>query len=233
GRFLAAAGPAAPAAVIGCIGAVAVAIAASPLLPVGLARRTEPHLGVHVDTLALLAGAGLLLLATLAAVAWPAWRLSRQRSVGAAPSTSARPSIANRLARTGTPSLAVGVGMATRRGRGPSEVAVRTALVGILLGVIGVAATVVFSSSLQRLLDTPSRYGWVWDVSATADADTVARRPDTAAVADAVLEQTVQIGGRSAFAFGIDVKKGHVPAPVTRGRGPAAAAGGAPGPRPG
>src|SRR5207253_7727218 len=163
------------------------------------------------------------LLATLAAAAWPAWRLSRRRPLSEAQPTSARPSIANRLARTGTPSLAVGVGMATRRGRGPNEVAVRTALVGILLGVTGVVATVVFSSSLQRLLDTPTRYGWNWDVATTADADAVARRSDTAAVADAVLEQTVQVGGRSAFAFGIDVKKGHLPAPITDGRGPAAA----------
>jgi hypothetical protein len=224
GRFLDGAAPAALAAVIGCVLAGAVAIVASPLLPVGLAGRAEPDPGLDVDAAVLVPAIGALLLLVLAVVAWPAWRLSRQRTVASGAATgSSRPSIADRLARTGRPSLAVGIGMATRRGRGPTEVAVRTALAGVLLGAAGLSAAVVFSGSLQRLLDTPSRYGWVWDVTASTDEyDKLVARKDTAAVAEGIFQQTAQVAGRSVYLNALDVKKGRFPAPVAAGRGPLA-----------
>jgi hypothetical protein len=224
GRFLDAAVPTAVAAAAGCAGAVVVAVAASPLLPVGLARRAEPHPGLDVSTLVLVPGAAALLVVVLAVVAWPAWRLSRRAPVAVPQvASSSRPSMADRLARTGRPALAVGIGMATRRGRGATEVAVRTALVGVLLGAMGLAAAVVFSGSLQNLLDTPSRYGWNWDITAsTEDYAALAARRDTAAVAEGIFNQTAQVEGRSVYAFALDVKKGDFPASVSAGRGPVA-----------
>jgi hypothetical protein len=222
GRFLDAAAPAAAAAAVGVVGAVVVAVAASPLLPVGLARRAEPHPGLTVNAAVLLPGAAALLALVLAVVVWPAWRLSRRAPVAAVGNpSSAHPSLADRLARTGRPALAVGIGMATRRGRGATEVAVRTALVGVLLGATGLAAAVVFSGSLQGLLDTPSRYGWNWDITAsTEDYAGLAGRKDTAAVAEGIFNQTARVAGRSVYAFALDVKKGSFPAPVSAGRGP-------------
>jgi hypothetical protein len=225
GRFLDAAAPAALAAAAGCVGAVAVAIAASPLLPLGLAGRAEPHPGLAVNVVVLAAGAAVLLVLALAVVAWPAWRLSRRAATtSGAIATTTRASLADRMARTGRPELAVGIGMATRRGRGATEVAVRTALVGVLLGTSGLAAAIVFSGSLQRLLDTPSRYGWTWDITAsTDDYAALANRRDTAAVAQGFFNQTARVAGRSVYAFALDVKKGQVAAPVAAGRGPASA----------
>lgn len=225
GRFLDAAVPPALAAALGCVGAVALAIAASPLLPVGLAGRAEPDPGLHVDTLVLLPGGLALLIAVLAVIAWPAWRRSRLRLGAAASAVASRPSLGSRLTRTGPPALAVGVDMAARRGRGATEVAVRTAVIGTLLGALGLAAAVVFSNSLQHLLDTPSRYGWTWDVAASQtdeQVDSAIRRADTAVVARAVLSQTVQIGNRSAYAFAFDVRKGTLPPPIVEGRAPTA-----------
>ena len=223
GRFLDAAVPPALAAALGCVGAVGLAVAASPLLPVGLAGRAEPHPGMHVDTVVLLPGAVALLVALLAVIAWPALRRSRLRPGGAAPTVASRPSLGARLTRTAPPALAVGVDMAARRGRGATEVAVRTAVVGTLLGALGLTAAVVFSGSLQHLLDTPGRYGWTWDVAASQNdeqVDSTVRRTDTAAVVRAVVNQTVQIGNRSAYAFAFDVRKGTMPPPIVEGRAP-------------
>ena len=221
GRALDAAMPAALAATAGCVSAVVIAVAVSPLLPIGLARRADPNPGLHTDLLVLLGGGAVLLVAALAVIAWPAWRLGRQSVVAEAPlPASPRPSIAGRLVRAGRPSLAVGIDMATRRGRGTTEVAVRTALLGVLIGVTGLAATVVFSGSLQRLLDTPARYGWSWDVATTADVDSVIHRPDVAAVADGVFSSTAQIAGRAVYVSGIEMKKGSIAAPASAGRGP-------------
>jgi hypothetical protein len=223
GRFLDAAAPSAMAAAVGCVLAAVIAIAASPVLPVGLARRAEPSPGVHVDIPVIGLGSAVLLIVIVALIAWPAWRLSRRRPVATELATpGSRSSIADRLARTGRPAMAVGIGMAARRGRGATEVAVRTALAGVLLGAVGLGATVVFSSSLQRLLDTPSRYGWTWDVAASAKARPVAARQDTVAVAEATVNQTVQVGAQSLYAFAIHPVKGSIDPPIIEGRAPAA-----------
>lgn len=224
GQFLDAAIPSALTGTVGCIAAVGVAVLASPLLPVGLAGQAEPDPGVRIEPLVLLPGTAALILAVLVVVAWPAWRRSRQPLSGAPVVTATtRPTVASRLTRTSQPALAVGVDMATRRGRGATEVAVRTALVGTLLGALGLAAAAVFSGSLQHLLDTPSRYGWSWDVSASVPDNkiqTVVNRDDVAAVGRAVLNATVRVDDRPINAFAIDTVKGEIPAPVAKGRGP-------------
>jgi hypothetical protein len=222
GRLVDAAGSTGLAVAIGCVVAVVVSIAASPLLPVGLAGRAEPDPGLHVDPGILVPLAAGLLLVLLLATVLSAWRLSRRRVLGESPlPVAARPSIADRLARAGRPAMAVGVGMAARKGRGAGEVAVRTAVVGLLLGTAGLAAAVVFSGSLQKLLDTPSRYGWTWDVAAsTDDYSALAARDDVAAVGEAIFNQTVTVGNRSVYAWGLDSKKGTIPPPIVRGREP-------------
>ncbi|MEY2476052.1 MAG: putative transport system permease protein [Actinomycetota bacterium] len=223
GRLLAAALPSALAAAAGCLGAIAVAMAASPILPVGLARQADPDPGVYFDTPVVLGGAGVLLAIVLGLAVWPAWRLSRRPlAADAAQPPLARPSLANRLARTGRPSLAVGVDMATRQGRGATEVAVRTAFAGVLVGVAGLAATVVFAASLQGLLDTPARYGWTWDVAASTADDTsaVEARADVDAVAIGLLDRTAEVGGRAVYVTAIEPKKGTIDPPVADGRAP-------------
>ena len=63
------------AALIGGVGAalaVVLAVAVSPVFPVGLAGVAEPHPGIDADWAALLLGAGGVLVATIGVAAWPA-----------------------------------------------------------------------------------------------------------------------------------------------------------------
>jgi len=84
--------------------------------------------------------------------------------------------VAARLAAAGAPPTAVvGTRMALQAGRGRTAVPVRSTLVATTLGVFGLVAVLVFVSSLDRLIDTPARWGWV------ADAQVVDTRPELTA----------------------------------------------------
>src|SRR5204862_5915992 len=101
----------------GALTAVVVAIAMSPLFPVGLARTAEPAPGFAIDWLALGLGAVGVFVLVVAAAALPNWRASRTPSkLTAEPRAS---SSAELLARNGFPPTAVtGVRLALERGRG-------------------------------------------------------------------------------------------------------------------
>jgi hypothetical protein len=60
--------------VAGAVIAVTVAVAASPLMPVGAARQAEPDPGVMVNAAVLAAGLAVIALAPLLLLALPAWR---------------------------------------------------------------------------------------------------------------------------------------------------------------
>ena len=69
------------AALIGVAGGVlaaAAAVAASPLMPVGLARQAEVSPGVSADALVLATGFGAIVALVGAAAVLPAWRVSRR-----------------------------------------------------------------------------------------------------------------------------------------------------------
>ena len=67
------------------------------------------------------------------------------------------------VASTGLPpSAAVGVRFALESGRGRTAVPVRSALLGAVLAVALVVATLTFGSGLQSLVSHPSLYGWNW-----------------------------------------------------------------------
>ena len=82
---LLAAGLAEVAAAAGAGAALAcgVAVAASPLMPIGPARLAEPDPGVNVDVPVITAGFALTLLLLVARAAWPAWRLASVRQAAA------------------------------------------------------------------------------------------------------------------------------------------------------
>ena len=61
-RMAAAASVLTPAVVVGALASIPVAVALSPLLPLGLSRRADPDLGLHLDVVVV----GLGALATLA-----------------------------------------------------------------------------------------------------------------------------------------------------------------------
>jgi ABC-type lipoprotein release transport system permease subunit len=146
---------------------LAIALALSPFMPIGLAGIAEPHPGFAADAVAL----GLGVLATLGVVlvvaAWPTWRAAR----GAARSGLTRPSrlqrgstIADMAARAGAPAaMSTGIRLALEPGQGRTAVPVRSTITGAAVAVVSLVTAIVFSASLNHLLGTPRLFGAPWD----------------------------------------------------------------------
>ncbi len=145
--------------------AVVIAVAASPLMPIGPARLAEPDPGVQVN-LAIL-GIGLVAVAALPVLviapgAWHAAQAGSKRGAGQ-PAPAARSRLAAALAGLdGAPAAAIGARMAVEPGQGRSAVPVRSALTGTAVAVAAVVAALVFGASLARLVGTPRLYGQDW-----------------------------------------------------------------------
>jgi len=151
----------------GAVLAVGIAIAASPLGPVGAVRVVEIHPGVAFDWPVLLIGASVILVAGIALAALPAWRSSR---VTAAEPVTPRSRVAAAVTATGgSLTAAVGLRFALEPGGGRTRVPVRATLLAAATAVALVTSVVVFSASLDHLLATPSLYGSAWDAQIALD----------------------------------------------------------------
>jgi ABC-type lipoprotein release transport system permease subunit len=153
-------------ALAGAAGAVVVAVALSPLAPVGEARLAEPSPGLAFDPLILLLGALATVVVVVALGLWPSIRASRVRAGGSPYSQFRRSSIVARLAATGAPpSAVIGIRHALERGRGVASVPVGTALFGTVIAVTALCATAVFGASLSHLTTTPALYGQDYQIT--------------------------------------------------------------------
>jgi len=146
--------------------AVPIAIAASPLMPIGPARLAEPQPGIEVNIAVLAAGFVAIAVLPLAVLVPSAWRAA-SRAPGplgvAEPEASPRASrVGSALGRVGSVSGSVGVRMAFEPGRGRTAVPVRSALAGTIVAIAAVVAALVFGTSLIALVGTPHRYGQNW-----------------------------------------------------------------------
>jgi ABC-type lipoprotein release transport system permease subunit len=157
--------PAVPVALGGAVLAVAGAVIASPLLPFGIARRADPDVGVHADALVLASGVLMIFVVTTAIAVAAAVRRTLPTPADATGTRGqGRSSAAWRTPEHAlAPPAAIGIRMAFQRGRGRASVPVRSAAAGAVLGVLGIAAVLGFTSSLQRLARTPGDFGWTWD----------------------------------------------------------------------
>jgi hypothetical protein len=169
--LLRAAAVAVPALII----ATAVAVAASPLAPVGLVRVAETSPGVKVDVLAI----GLGLIAILVVVV-SASLVSHLRTIRATSrygdqftGSRARPSaIVGLLTRAPrSPAALTGVRLALEPGSGRSAVPVRSALVGSVIALGIVSASLVFRSSMDHLIGDPALSGWTFDAVVQSQAE--------------------------------------------------------------
>ena len=144
------------------------AAAASPLFPIGVARRAEPNLGIRIDwgVLGLGVAAVAVVVLTIAFVA--ALRTTQPAALHGAPPLRRRSQVAEVAARAGlAPTITNGLRMAVQSESGGAAVPVRSAFFGAVFGVLGVTAVLVFASSLNHLVTTPRLYGWTWDFKAT------------------------------------------------------------------
>ena len=171
GLFALAAARLALVTVAGGVIAVGIAIAASPLMPIGAARLAEPQPGVDLDPLVLGIGFAAVVLLPLMVLAAPAIRAVRQArgGAGAAGPVAVRPHGPAVLAsgharrRAGTVTGGIGTRMAFEPGHGRTAVPVRSALAGTAIAVAAVVAAAVFGTSLVGLVSSPQQYGQNWD----------------------------------------------------------------------
>lgn len=154
------------AGVLGALLAAVVATVASGLFPIGVARRADPSLGMHLDPLVVFLGTAAILGIVVAfALAFARSATSGRQGEAAGLRRSRLP---DRCARIGMPpSLTTGVRMALQRGRAEGVLPLASAWSGAALGVLGVTAVLVFTANLGHALDTPRFSGWTWDFKAT------------------------------------------------------------------
>ncbi len=210
---------------VGAITAVAVAILLSPRFPIGVARRYDLDLGVHTDVLVLVGAVAVLALAVIGitvTAAW--WRVTRGEAAGTTTSRTARLVTTVGL----PPSMLIGSRLAVEPGRGRRAVPVRSALIGAIVGVLGVTACFTFRSGIADAAANPTRSGIVWDYSVAAgpapiargDRATITDDRDVQASARALWARAVPINGVPASAFGIESLRGKVDLVVLTGHEP-------------
>ncbi len=159
----AAAGP----AIVGVLGAilgVIGAVLASRLFPFGTAGLIEPSPGVSVDWVVFGPGLAVVTLLVAAGAATAAWiALSAARRAEAA----RRSTVALAVARGGLPTpIVVGTRFALEAGRGRTAVPVRPALVGAVIGVLGILAAFTFSHGVSDAATHPERFGQTFQLGA-------------------------------------------------------------------
>jgi putative ABC transport system permease protein len=152
------------AVVAGSVLAGLVAVALSPLAPLGPARSVDPSSGVSFDWTVL--GFGVLLFAVVLGVlaVLLSFRTAPHR-IALRPQlrTASGARVVASLARNGLPAPGVvGARMALESGEGRTAVPVRSALVGTVLAVALVVTTLTFGNSLHTLVSNPPLYGWNW-----------------------------------------------------------------------
>jgi ABC-type lipoprotein release transport system permease subunit len=225
------------AAVIGAVGAlvaVLVGFLLSPLTPTGIARLAEPNPGFSFDGTVMIVGAACTLLVVVLVAALPAWRAARMAgtALGAleAPGSRRPSAVASFMSRASfPPSAPAGVRMAVEPGRGRTAVPVRTTMFGATLGVLALAAALVFGASLDRLVATPSLSGYSWDVitfapsrAQTLKLESIAdRNPEISAYAIGSVD-SLKVKYLHALTLSMASHKGSVGPSIAEGRAPLA-----------
>jgi hypothetical protein len=157
------------AAVAGTTLGVGLAVIASRWFPVGSAALVEPAPGVSADWLVLGTGAVLIPLMVAAGATGSALLARRAARLAAPPRRS---TIASVAARLGWPvPVVVGTRFALEPGRGRSAVPVRPALIGSVVGVVGVLAAFTFAGGVSDAAGNPARFGQTFAVAGFVGAN--------------------------------------------------------------
>ena len=157
--------------VMGSLLACAVAVAISPIAPLGPIRTVFHPGGINFDWTVLGGGLGFLVLVLVAASLVIGMRTAPQRVARQGGSARARTSkIAASGAALGLPLPGVvGLHLALEPGRGRTAVPARSVLVGAVIAVTTVTATLTFGNSLHVLVTHPQLYGWNWNYAVMSE----------------------------------------------------------------
>lgn len=147
--------------VAGALGAVVIAVAMSTLLPRGVARTADPHVGFHADLVVIGIGVSAIVsIATAIGAGSAAW-VTRSRRTTSTPSAGLERFVA------GLPtSMATGVRSAlapTASGAGSS---LRIGLLGLGLILAALITVASMQASFDRVLAEPAISGATWDMTA-------------------------------------------------------------------
>jgi FtsX-like permease family len=150
-----------PAALAGATLGAAAAGVASRWFPIGTARLVEPAPGPRPDWPVLGLGWVAVPLLVLGGGLGAAWLAFGAHRSGAA----RRSSVALAAARAGLPvPVVVGSRFALEAGRGRAAVPVRPALLGAVVGTLGILAAFTFSSGVHDATTNPERFGQTWQL---------------------------------------------------------------------
>jgi hypothetical protein len=205
--------------------ALLLAIALSPLTPVGLARIAEPDPGLRIDGFVLGLGVLVTILAAPLLALVPAWRAQGRFESDA----GRRSKLADTLSRWGLPVTTVtGARLALEPGRGRTAVPVKTTLATAVVAVAAVAAAFTFGASLDRLISTPRLFGQTWDTAFTTfgesnllpEGNAVLERDPAVADFSIGAFGDITVDGQSVGVVALDLTHRSVVPPVIGGRAP-------------
>ncbi len=214
------------AVVVGALLAAALAVAFSPLAPLGPVRPLYPDRGIAFDWTVLGVGLAALVGVLGAAAVEVAFLRAPHRTARRSGPAGARPSsLARRAQSAGMPVAGVvGLRFALEPGQGRTSVPVRSVLVGTVLAVAVVVSALTFAASLNTLVSHPPLYGWNWDYMFDTTNDvppeslkTLDHDPDVAAWSGADLIP-IQIDGQFVPSL-VASPHARVSAPVLSGHG--------------
>lgn len=213
------------------LAATILAVATSPLFPIGLARLAEPRPGIDVDGTVLALGFCATLAGVVACSVWPAWRSARGQA--GLPAARRSTGLISALAAGLRPvSAATGLRLALQRGSGRTALPVLTTVATAAVGLAALTAALVFSESLDHLLSTPRLYGASWDVlvqstgtdegqGVTPAVPVVARDAAVAAWSDGYAGVPLRLGSGQVQAIALNPGRGGPLQPtLVRGRLP-------------
>jgi putative ABC transport system permease protein len=200
-----------------------VALAVSPVFPLGRARLLEPDPGPHLDVPVVAAGVAITLVATVGAFAVLSWLDLRERP---RERRVERPRLLAAMTPVAPPPVLLGLHLVSEPARGRRGLSARTAMAAAALGVAGLVAATTFSQSLDRLVTTPSLYGLDLDLTIEVPESQLARRLDEVAATpgvEAVAEERsadVRLGGVETVGIAWTSRRGSIEPAVLEGRLP-------------
>ena len=200
---------AAPVALVAAALVIGGGVATAGLEPLGSLRALEPHPGRAVNDGVIAAGALLTLVVVLGLVAATLLASTRRSRARRHSGLAFR----DRSWRwpAGSPAT---IGLRFTLGTDRAAAPMRSAVLGVAVAVLGVAAGLVFDASLDRLVETPERYGWSGDFAIVdADDNAAARVADDPDVAGATryTQTTVRIGDDRRFVTAYEDLVGDTP----------------------
>ncbi|WP_425826352.1 ABC transporter permease [Streptomyces fractus] len=222
------------AALVGALLGAVAAVVASQWMPIAAGARFEPNPGLDVDWRVLAPGVVLVAAAAWAGTSAAAWLALAADRVAPSPRRSA---VARAAGRLGLPvPVVVGVRFALEPGRGRSAVPVRPALVGAVVGLLGVLAAFTFSAGVNDAAQHPERFGVTFQLGVYAGfnsheiagkpertrtgAKAVAGDPKVASVTD-TLDSIAVVNGEPVATWSCGpVGVGRLPTVLTQGRMP-------------